>query len=94
MSTLKHPQQVTLFTRPMCSWCNDAKAWLDTHGWQYNVCNVGTSAVAQKRALALSGQGCVPVIEVDGLVLGDFDTLQLEAFLAKHGYLEQSLPSA
>jgi hypothetical protein len=30
----------------------------------------------------------VPVIEVDGLVLGDFDTGQLEAFLRKHGYLD------
>jgi hypothetical protein len=30
----------------------------------------------------------VPVIEVDGLVLGDFDVDQLQAFLKKHGYLE------
>jgi hypothetical protein len=30
----------------------------------------------------------VPVIEVDGLVLGDFDTGQLEVFLRQHGYME------
>jgi hypothetical protein len=36
----------------------------------------------------LSGQTSVPVIEVDGLTLGDFDVGQLEGFLQKHGYLE------
>jgi len=35
--------------------------------------------------MELSGQSCVPVIEVDGLVLGDFDTSQWEAFLKTHG---------
>ncbi len=78
----------------MCSWCDDAKAWLDTHGWVYDICNVGVNMVAQKKAVALSGQAYVPVIEVDGLVLGDFDTLQLEAFLTKHGYVEQIPPVA
>jgi hypothetical protein len=47
-----------------------------------------TDAVARQRAIYLSGQTLVPVIEVDGLVLGDFDIGQLEQFLRKHGYLE------
>ena len=45
-------------------------------------------AAARQRAIDLSGQELVPVIEVNGLVLGDFDTGQLEAFLRNHGYLE------
>ncbi len=72
----------------MCGWCQEAKVWLDERAWKYTTCDVGSDSTARQRAIDLSGQGCVPVVEVDGLVLGDFDTGQLEAFLKKHGYLE------
>ena len=44
---------------------------------------------ARKKAAQLSGQGLVPVIQVDGLVLGDFDVGQLEGFLQEHDYFSQ-----
>ena len=88
MKILKQPTQITLYSRPLCGWCQEAKEWLDARGWKYNVSNVGTDLVARQRAVELSGQTCVPVIEVDGLALGDFDVGQLEGFLKKHGYLE------
>jgi glutaredoxin len=88
MKILKSPQSITLYSRPMCGWCQEAKAWLDARGWKYEVKNTGADAAAKERAIAISGQACVPVIEVDGQVLGDFDTGQLEVFLRKLGYLE------
>ena len=88
MKILKQPAKITLYTRPMCGWCQEAKAWLDERGWKYTVCNVGVDLAARQKAVDLSGQTLVPVIEVDGLVLGDFDTGQLETFLRTHGYLE------
>jgi glutaredoxin 3 len=87
MKVLKQPQQITLYSRPLCGWCQEAKAWLHAHGWPHEVRNTGSDPVARQRAIDLSGQTCVPVIEVDGLVLGDFDTGQLEVFLKRHGYL-------
>lgn len=87
MKVLKQPGAITLYSRPMCGWCQDAKAWLDEAGWKYTVRDTGKDASAREKAIELSGQTCVPVIEVDGLVLGDFDTGQLEVFLKKHGYL-------
>ena len=88
MKILKTPQTIILYGRPLCGWCQEAKAWLDERGWKYLSLNTGTDAAARERAIALSGQKLVPVIEVDGLVLGDFDTGQLEVFLRQHGYLE------
>jgi len=88
MKILKTPQQIVLYSRPMCGWCQEAKEWLDARGWKFTVQNTGADAAARQRAIDLSGQTCVPVIEVDGLALGDFDTGQLELFLQKHGYLE------
>jgi glutaredoxin len=87
MKILKVPSEVILYTRPICGWCQDAKAWLDERGWKFVSRDVGADASARQRAVGLSGQTLVPVIEVDGLVLGDFDVGQLERFLKAHGYL-------
>ena len=88
MKVIKQPRAVALYSRAMCGWCLDAKAWLDERKWPYVVCDTGRDFAARQKAIEISGQSLVPVIEVDGLVLGDFDTVQLEAFLKKHGYLE------
>ena len=84
---IKQPQQITLFTRPMCSWCMDVKEWLAEQWLECTVVDVGVDQAGRQRAIELSGQTLVPVIKVDGLVLGDFDVGQLKAFLKKHGYL-------
>lgn len=85
--TIKKPSKITLFSRPLCGWCQEAKAWLEERGWHFEIHDVGNDLAARERAITLSGQRCVPVIEVDGLVLGDFDTGQLENFLRTNGYL-------
>ncbi len=87
MNILKQPREITLYSRPMCGWCQEAKAWLEERGWPFTTVNVGSDAAARQRAIELSGQRLVPVIEIDGEVLGDFDVGQLEAFLKEHGYL-------
>jgi glutaredoxin 3 len=87
MIILKKPSRITLYSRPLCGWCQEAKEWLDAQGWSHTVSNVGTDMDARQKAVELSGQTCVPVIEVDGHVLGDFDVGQLEVFLQKHGYI-------
>lgn len=84
---LKTPNRIVLYSRPLCGWCLEAKAWLDAIGWRYEVRDTGADAEAKARAERISGVTLVPVIEVDGRVLGDFDTGQLEQFLKQHGYL-------
>lgn len=87
MKILKQPREIILYSRPLCGWCQDAKAWLEERGWEFETRNVGADREARQRAIELSGQTLVPVIEVDDHVLGDFDVDQLEAFLREHGYL-------
>ncbi len=88
MKIRKEPSEIVLYTRPVCGWCQDAKAWLEKRRWKFASRDVGKDEPARLRAIELSGQSLVPVIEVDGLVLGDFDVGQLEEFLKAHGYLE------
>ena len=54
--------------------------WLDTRGVKYETLDVISDAKARKEMVKLSGQTLAPVIDVDGEILADFDTEQLEVF--------------
>ena len=74
------PKSVRLFVKPFCGWCHEAQDWLDDHEIEYQTLDVTTDRAARQEMLELSGQTLAPVIEVDGEVLADFDTDQLEVF--------------
>jgi glutaredoxin 3 len=74
------PEKIRLFVKPYCGWCHDAKDWLDERGIRYEELDVITDSVARKEMRDLSGQTLAPVIDVDGEILADFDTGQLEKF--------------
>ena len=76
-------RQVKLFTRGLCGWCVDAKEYLAAHGIPFEEVDVGQMPEAYEEMTRVSGQSCVPTIVVDGHVLANFDTGQLEKFLAK-----------
>jgi glutaredoxin len=73
-------ERIRLFIKPYCGWCHEAIDWLDAKGVQYETLDVIADAKARKEMLKLSGQTLAPVIDVDGEVLADFDTDQLEQF--------------
>ena len=54
--------------------------WLEARGISYETLDVTSDRAAWKEMTRLSGQTLAPVIEVDGEVLADFDTGQLELF--------------
>ena len=76
-------RKVRLFVKPYCGWCHEAKDWLDERGIGYEEVDVISSGRAFQEMVALSGQTLAPVIEVDGEILADFDTDQLEKFWKK-----------
>lgn len=73
----------TLYSRPLCGWCQDAKAYLTEQKIPFEVIDVGIDRAANAEMIRLSGQTLVPTIVVDGHVLADFDVEQLKKFLAK-----------
>jgi glutaredoxin 3 len=74
------PETIRLFVKPFCGWCHEAKDWLDERGLTYEELDVISDRAAFQEMKELSGQTKAPVIEVDGEVLADFDTEELEAF--------------
>lgn len=75
--------QITLYTRQLCSWCQEAKHYLQQQGIPFTEVDVGQNPPAYDEMKRLSGQHRVPTIVVDGHVLADFDVEQLKKFLAQ-----------
>lgn len=59
--------------------------WLEARGVCFETLDVRRDDRAYREMVALSGQTLAPVIEVDGHVLADFDTGQLETFWTRLG---------
>ena len=72
--------KVRLFIKPYCGWCHEAQDWLKARKIPHETLDVISDAKARKEMAELSGQTLAPVIDVDGEILADFDTDQLEAF--------------
>lgn len=70
-----------IYIKTFCPWCKEALAWLDQHGYRYEVREVLEDPAAMARLREISGQSLTPTMEVDGKVLADFDTGQLSEFL-------------
>jgi len=73
-------EKVRLFIKPNCGWCDEAIDWLDQRGIKYETLDVIADPAARRQMFQLSGQTLAPVIEVDGEVLADFGTDELEEF--------------
>ena len=74
------PSSVRLFIKPYCGWCDEALEWLDARGIRYETLDVTRNTAARQEMFELSGQTLAPTIDVDGEILADFDTGQLEKF--------------
>ena len=79
------PNSIRLYIKPYCGWCHKAIAWLNAHGFEYTQLDVTSDPTAAKEMRELTGQSSAPSIDIDGKILADFDTRELETFLTKLG---------
>ncbi len=82
-SQAKTMKTIKLYSKPLCGWCQDAKAYLKQHSIPFESIDVGADQAAYAEMQKLSGQTYVPTIVVNGKVLADFDVAALEKFLAQ-----------
>ncbi len=74
------PRKIRLFIKPYCGWCHEAKDWLEDRGIEFQTLDVISDPAARREMAELSGQTLAPVIDVDGHILADFDTDELQEF--------------
>ena len=75
---------LTLYSRTMCSWCIDAKDFLQARGYTFTEVDVGRNRAAYEEMKGLSDQSYVPTLVAGEEVLANFDVHQLEKFLDQH----------
>jgi glutaredoxin 3 len=76
--------ELTLYSRAMCSWCIDAKDFLQARGYKFTEIDVGRNRAAYEEMKELSDQSYVPTLVAGEDVLANFDVNQLERFLSEH----------
>jgi glutaredoxin 3 len=76
--------ELKLYSREWCSWCIDAKEYLDSRGYKFLSIDVGEDRQAYEEMKLLSEQTYVPTFVAGDKVLANFDTDQLERFLTEH----------
>jgi glutaredoxin len=76
--------QLKLYSREWCSWCIDAKEYLESRGYKFLEIDIGDDRQAYEEMKMLSEQTYVPTFIAGEHVLANFDTVQLERFLHEH----------
>ena len=76
--------KLKLYSREWCSWCIDAKEYLNERGYKFTEIDVGQDRSAYEEMMELSDQTYVPTFVAGDKVLANFDTDQLEKFLNEH----------
>ena len=76
--------ELKLYSREWCSWCIDAKEYLEARGYKFIEIDVGEDRQAYEEMKELSEQTYVPTFVAGDHVLANFDTDQLEKFLTEH----------
>ena len=72
---------VTIYSTPMCSWCQIAKDHLRGSGISFEDVDVTTDTSRAREMVEKSGQYGVPVIDIDGEIIVGFDRVRIDALL-------------
>lgn len=70
-----HPSFVTLFSKPGCPYCAQAKELLEAHGYDYEEICLG-EGVTTRSVRATTGSGTVPQVLMDGRLIGGASELE------------------
>lgn len=75
------PAQTTLFSKPGCPHCARARKMLTEKGYRFEDIELGSHSISFSSLQAVTGQGTMPQVYIDGQHIGGAD--ELEAWLAK-----------
>lgn len=74
------PASIRLFIKPGCSWCDEALEWFAARGIAHETLDVIRDPVARAEMRELTGQTRAPSVDIDGEILADFGTDELEVW--------------
>lgn len=78
-------QQVTIYSTPVCHFCQAAKEFFKEHNVNYEDINVAEDAEARQTMIEMTGQMGVPVIKIGDDVVVGFDEAKVKELLKMEG---------
>ena len=57
-------RRITVYTTPVCPYCDHAKAYLTEHGFAFTEVDVSVDRAGRREMVSMTGQQGVPVIRV------------------------------
>lgn len=75
------PKRVTVYTTPVCTWCNAIKRHLQEYGIQYREVDVSRDQKAAEEMVRRSGQQGVPQTDINGEIIVGFDKTRINRLL-------------
>jgi glutaredoxin-like YruB-family protein len=70
--------EVVIYSRPTCPFCNAAKEFLTKKGVVFKDVDVEKDKVQRDRIFRKIGEALVPIIEINGKTMIDFDKEELK----------------
>ncbi len=80
------PDSIRLFIKPGCPWCDDALEWFAARKIAHQTLDVIRDASARAEMHELTGQTKAPSVDVDGEILADFGTDELEEWWQENDF--------
>ncbi|WKZ27122.1 MAG: glutaredoxin domain-containing protein [Candidatus Paceibacterota bacterium] len=74
--------KITIYSTPWCGYCQQAKEYFKTKGWEYTEKDVQADAVAREEMINKTGQLGVPVIDINGKIVIGFDRPKIDQYAA------------
>lgn len=76
---------IILYGSPTCAKCFKLKKFLEEKGIKFEDINVFADREAAKEMVAKSGQMDIPVLDIDGEIITEYDRDKIEEVLKKKG---------
>jgi len=83
---------IKIYTTPTCVFCEMAKGFFEEKGIAYKEFDVSKDEKAQKEMLEKTHQLAVPVFDIDGKIIINFDRAQLEEAIKNKCRPTQKIP--
>ena len=78
-----NPSNIIIYTKTGCPWCKEVLAYLNENNLAYEEREVTSNKNYFDEMVAKSGQTKAPTLDIDGVILADYDRAQLEVYMKK-----------
>ncbi|MCS7200684.1 MAG: glutathione S-transferase N-terminal domain-containing protein [Patescibacteria group bacterium] len=75
-------KKIIIYTTTYCPWCQAAKEFLKSQGYEYEERNVETNEEWANEMVEKSGQYGVPVIDIEGKIIVGFSPDEISSALS------------